>query len=60
MNTETVPEREPLTAERVRAALIAASGSPSKAAAILGVSRQTVHEWIRKADIRIERRVVLP
>lgn len=51
---------EPLTVERVRAALIAADGSPSKAAEILGVSRQTVHDWMRKHDIRVERRVVVP
>jgi transcriptional regulator of acetoin/glycerol metabolism len=48
-----------LTAEKVRAALIATDGSPTKAAALLGVSRQTVHAWMRKHDIRVERRVVV-
>jgi transcriptional regulator of acetoin/glycerol metabolism len=47
-----------LTPEKVRAALIAADGSPSAAAAFLGVSRQTVHAWMKKHDIRVERRVV--
>jgi transcriptional regulator of acetoin/glycerol metabolism len=47
-----------LTAEKVRAALIAGGGSPSRAAALLGVSRQTVHAWMRKHQIRVERRVV--
>lgn len=48
----------PLTPEKVRAALIAGDGSPSKAAHILGVSRQTIHAWMRKHQIRVERRVV--
>lgn len=47
-----------LTAEKVRAALIAADGSPKAAAAKLGVSRQTVHAWMRKHQIRVERHVV--
>jgi transcriptional regulator of acetoin/glycerol metabolism len=47
-----------LTPEKVRAALIASDGSPKKAALILGVSRQTIHNWMRKHDIRVERRVV--
>lgn len=47
-----------LTPEKVRAALIVGNGSPSKAAAVLGVSRQTVHEWMRKHSIKVERRVV--
>lgn len=47
-----------LTAEKVRAALIAADGSPTRAAVILGVSRQTVHAWMRKHAIRVEKRVV--
>ena len=49
-----------LTAEKVRAALIAADGSPKGAAAMLGVSRQTIHDWMKKHAIRVERRVVLP
>jgi transcriptional regulator of acetoin/glycerol metabolism len=48
-----------LTVERVRAALIAADGSPTRAGEILGVSRQTVHAWMRKHSIRVERRVVV-
>lgn len=48
-----------LTVERVRAALIAADGSPKAAAALLGVSRQTVHAWMKKHAIRVERRVVI-
>jgi len=47
-----------LSAEKIRAALIAADGSPKRAAAMLGVSRQTVHAWMRKHAIRVERRVV--
>lgn len=47
-----------LTAEKVRAALIVGNGSPTKAAAILGVTRQTVHEWMRNHEIRVERKVV--
>jgi transcriptional regulator of acetoin/glycerol metabolism len=47
-----------LTAEKVRAALIAGDGSPTKAAAILGVSRQTIHSWMRSKGIRVERRVI--
>lgn len=46
-----------LTAEKVTAALVAGDGSPTKAAAILGVSRQTIHDWMRKKGIR--RRVVI-
>jgi transcriptional regulator of acetoin/glycerol metabolism len=49
---------QPLTIERVRAALIACEGSPTKAASMLGVSRQTIHKWMRKHDIRVERRIV--
>ena len=46
-----------LTLEKVRDALERADGSPSKAAVILGVSRQTVHAWMRKG-IKVERRVI--
>ena len=55
---EAMAKRPDLTPEKVRVALIAADGSPKGAAAILGVSRQTVHDWMRKHDIRVERRVV--
>jgi len=48
-----------LTEESVREALRATAGSPSAAARILGVGRQTVIYWIRTRNIRIER-VVLP
>lgn len=48
-----------MTVEKVRAALIAAGGSPTKAAELLGVSRQTVHTWMRDNGIRVERRVVV-
>lgn len=51
-------QQSTLTPEKVRAALIAGDGSPSKAADILGVSRQTIHNWMRKHGIRVERRVV--
>lgn len=44
-----------LTAEKVRDALIACDGNATRAAAILNVSRQTVHRWMRAHDIRIER-----
>jgi DNA-binding NtrC family response regulator len=56
VNHMTIPA---LTPEKVRAALIAGDGSPKRAAAILGVSRQTIHEWMRKHSIRVERRVVV-
>lgn len=49
----------PLTVEAVRAALIAANGSPKAAGELLGVSRQTIHDWMKKHDIRVERRVVV-
>lgn len=45
----------PLTAERVRAALEEAGGSPTKAARILGCSRTTVYDWMRKHSIEIAR-----
>ena len=38
--------------------VLAADGSPGRAAVMLGVSRQTVHTWMRKHEIRVERRVV--
>lgn len=47
--------RPKLTPEKVRAALVAGDGSPTKAARILGVSRQTVHDWMKKKDIRVKR-----
>lgn len=47
-----------LTPEKVRAALIVAGGSPTKAAVVLNVSRKTIYAWMRKHDIRVERRVV--
>jgi len=47
-----------LTVEKVRAALIVGNGSPTKAAAVLGVSRQTIHDWMKKHHIVVERRVV--
>jgi transcriptional regulator of acetoin/glycerol metabolism len=47
-----------LTSAKVRAALVAADGSPTKAAAMLGVSRQTIHDWMKKDGIKVERRVV--
>lgn len=46
-----------LTVEKVRSALVLSDGSPTKAAAMLGVSRQTIHEWMKKG-IKVERRVV--
>lgn len=46
-----------LTVEKVRAALVAADGSPTRAALMLGVSRQTIHAWMKKG-IKVERRVV--
>jgi len=48
-----------LTPEKVRAALIAGDGSPTRAAEMLGVSRQTIHDWMKRYQIRVERRVVL-
>ena len=51
-------QQSTLTPEKVRAALIAGNGSPGQAAKILGVSRQTIHAWMKKHQIRVERRVV--
>lgn len=48
-----------LTEDMVRAALVEANGSPTGAARILNVGRQTVIYWIRTRAIKIER-VVLP
>jgi transcriptional regulator with GAF, ATPase, and Fis domain len=48
-----------LTVEKVRAALIASDGSPTGAAERLNVTRQTIHAWMRKHDIRVEKRVVV-
>ena len=47
--------RQPLTVERVRAALVAADGSVTRAAKDLGVSRQTVYDWMDKHSITVER-----
>ena len=47
----------PLTEEQVRKALADADGSPTKAARLLGVSRQTVYRYIERFGIT--RRVVL-
>lgn len=46
-----------LTEEKVRAALELANGSVTKAAKLLGCSRQTVYDWMRSRGIRLERRV---
>lgn len=48
-----------LSEERVRAALEEAEGSPTRAARLLGVGRQTVIYWIRTRKIEV-RRVVMP
>lgn len=45
----------PLTARIVREALIRSEASPTRAAALLKVSRQTVHAWMRASGIAIER-----
>jgi transcriptional regulator of acetoin/glycerol metabolism len=50
-----VETREPLTVERVRAALVAANGSVTVAAKTLQVSRQTVYDWMEKHSITVER-----
>lgn len=47
--------RQPLTVDRVRAALVAADGSVTEAAKALQVSRQTVYDWMSKHSIRVER-----
>lgn len=47
-----------LTAEKVRAALIACDGSTSRAAVVLGVTRQTIYDWRKKHKIRLETVVV--
>ena len=48
-------DRLPLTAERIRTALVDSDGSVTGAARLLGYSRQTVHEWMKTHDIRVER-----
>lgn len=48
-----------LTEDKVRAALTLAGGSPTEAARLLGVGRQTVIYWMRTRKIVIER-VVRP
>ena len=48
-------ERVPLTPERIRAALVLNGGSVTHAARSLGYSRQTVHEWMRKHGITVQR-----
>lgn len=45
-----------LDAEKVAAALVLADGSPTGAARILGVTRNTVKYWIDRSDIIIERK----
>ena len=49
-------ERKPprnigLTAEQVHAALVAADGSPTKAARNLGVARNTIIYWMRTRNL---------
>ncbi len=49
-------ERKPprnigLSAEKVHAALVAANGSPTQAARNLGVARNTIVYWMRKANL---------
>ena len=46
-----------LTADKVRAALELSGGSVTEAARLLGVSRQTVHTWMRDYGIVVTRRV---
>lgn len=57
--TRRPPTSVGLTEEAVRAALIAANGSPTAAARALGVGRSAVIYWIRTRNIRVQR-VVLP
>ena len=40
-------------------AVLAETGSVSAAAVRLGVSRRTLHRWIKKAGIEIERRLIV-
>jgi hypothetical protein len=46
-----------LTEEKVRAALIAADGSPTRAARMLGVGRGTIIYWMNTRNIVIKRHV---
>lgn len=48
-------ERQPLTPERVRAALVLNGGNVTATAKMLGYSRQTIHEWMRRFDIPVSR-----
>jgi hypothetical protein len=51
------PTHAGLTEEKVRAALIAADGSPTHAARMLGVGRQTIIYWMNTRNIIIKRSV---
>lgn len=42
--------------EEIIRAAIADAGSITGAAKLLGVSRQTLHRWLRELAIRVERR----
>lgn len=53
----SVADPSRLTEQKVRAALDLTDGSPTAAAKLLGCSRQNVYEWMRRAGIRVERRV---
>ena len=57
--TRRPPKTVGLTEEKVRAALTLSGGSPTEAARLLGVGRQTVIYWMRTRGIVIER-VVRP
>jgi len=45
----------PPTEDEIREA-ISAAGSITAAAAVLGVTRQTLHRWLRDMAIKVERR----
>ena len=49
------PRNIGLTAEKVHAALIAADGSPTHAARMLGVTRNTIIYWMRTRKITVRR-----
>jgi len=52
--TRQPPTRKGLNAEKVAAALLLADGSPTRAARMLGVTRNTINYWVERGHIVIE------
>lgn len=60
MTTRKPPLNVGLTAEKVAAALTLANGSPTGAARILGVTRNTVNYWRDRAGLTTKVTVDIP